>query len=216
MHVPRSLPPRSAPLTSLSATRHRSRSRPAGADLGEIADAGTVPGILIALGVPAASVGLIRSEIARDLRTLTATGASSATRRPITAATAAHADLPEHPAHLLAKNKPGQQGQQGVAHQPKPASRISRNRVPDQPEPDCRGSAGTQKRVRRQGLEPRTRGLREGSCGAPSALLHRRSRLVHGKHQAHTVLTAFVPRSVPLRDAWRHPQTATRSDGLAC
>jgi putative ABC transport system permease protein len=37
----------------------------------------------------AASVGLIRSETARDLRTLTATGASGATRRMITAATAA-------------------------------------------------------------------------------------------------------------------------------
>jgi putative ABC transport system permease protein len=39
--------------------------------------------------VLAASVGLIRSETARDLRTLTATGASGATRRMITAATAA-------------------------------------------------------------------------------------------------------------------------------
>jgi putative ABC transport system permease protein len=39
--------------------------------------------------VLAASVGLIRSETARDLRTLTANGASAATRRMITAATAA-------------------------------------------------------------------------------------------------------------------------------
>ena len=44
---------------------------------------------MIALGVLAASVGLIRSETARDLRTLTATGASATTRRTITAATAA-------------------------------------------------------------------------------------------------------------------------------
>jgi putative ABC transport system permease protein len=44
---------------------------------------------VIALGVLAASVGLIRSETARDLRTLTAAGASSTTRRMITAATAA-------------------------------------------------------------------------------------------------------------------------------
>ena len=43
----------------------------------------------IAFGVLAASVGLIRSETARDLRTLTAAGASAATRRMITAATAA-------------------------------------------------------------------------------------------------------------------------------
>ena len=43
----------------------------------------------LALGVLAASVGLIRSETAPDLRTLTATGASAGTRRMITAATAA-------------------------------------------------------------------------------------------------------------------------------
>ena len=56
---------------------------------GEIADGATVLGIVIALGVLAMSVGLIRSETAPDLRTLTATGASAATRRMITAATAA-------------------------------------------------------------------------------------------------------------------------------
>jgi putative ABC transport system permease protein len=55
----------------------------------EFADGGTALGIVIALGVLAASVGLIRSETARDLRTLSATGASSTTRRMITAATAA-------------------------------------------------------------------------------------------------------------------------------
>ncbi len=60
-----------------------------GTDFGEIADAGTVLGIVIALGVLAASVGLIRSETVPDLRTLAATGASTATRRTITAATAA-------------------------------------------------------------------------------------------------------------------------------
>jgi putative ABC transport system permease protein len=60
-----------------------------GADFGEIAGIGTAVGILVALGVLAASVGLIRSETARDLRTLTATGASPTTRRTITAATAA-------------------------------------------------------------------------------------------------------------------------------
>jgi len=58
-------------------------------DLGEFAAGATALGIVIAFGVLAASVGLIRSETARDLRTLTATGASSATRRTITAATAA-------------------------------------------------------------------------------------------------------------------------------
>jgi len=58
-------------------------------DLGEFADGATALGIVIALGVLAACVGLIRSETAPDLRTLTATGASSTTRRTITAATAA-------------------------------------------------------------------------------------------------------------------------------
>ena len=58
-------------------------------DLGEFADGATALGIVIALGVLAASVGLIRSETAPDLRTLTAAGASSTTRRMITAATAA-------------------------------------------------------------------------------------------------------------------------------
>jgi putative ABC transport system permease protein len=58
-------------------------------DLGEFADGATALGILIALGVLTASVGLIRSETAQDLRTLTATGASSTTRRMITGATAA-------------------------------------------------------------------------------------------------------------------------------
>ena len=57
--------------------------------LGEFADGATALGIVIAFGVLAASVGLIRSETARDLRTLTATGASPRTRRMITAATAA-------------------------------------------------------------------------------------------------------------------------------
>ena len=49
----------------------------------------TALGIVIALSMLAMSVGLIRSETAPDLRTLTATGASGATRRTITAATAA-------------------------------------------------------------------------------------------------------------------------------
>jgi putative ABC transport system permease protein len=57
--------------------------------LGEFAGGATALGIVIAFGVLAASVGLIRSETARDLRTLTAAGASATTRRMITAATAA-------------------------------------------------------------------------------------------------------------------------------
>jgi putative ABC transport system permease protein len=48
----------------------------------------TLFGILIALGVLAMSVGLVRSETSSDLRTLSATGASSYTRRTLTAVTA--------------------------------------------------------------------------------------------------------------------------------
>ena len=54
----------------------------------EIVNWATVFGIALALGVLAMSVGLIRSETAGDLRTLTATGASSRTRRSLTAVTA--------------------------------------------------------------------------------------------------------------------------------
>jgi putative ABC transport system permease protein len=56
--------------------------------LSQISDGATVLGLVIALGVLVMTVGLIRSETARDLRTLAATGASSTTRRTITAATA--------------------------------------------------------------------------------------------------------------------------------
>jgi putative ABC transport system permease protein len=48
----------------------------------------TLFGILIALGVLAMSVGLVRSETSGELRTLAATGASSYTRRTLTAVTA--------------------------------------------------------------------------------------------------------------------------------
>jgi putative ABC transport system permease protein len=48
----------------------------------------TAFGIVLALGIVAMSVGLIRSETASDLRTLTATGASGWTRRALTAVTA--------------------------------------------------------------------------------------------------------------------------------
>ena len=54
----------------------------------EIVNWATVFGIALALGVLAMSVGLIRSETAGDLRTLTAAGASSRTRRSLTAVTA--------------------------------------------------------------------------------------------------------------------------------
>lgn len=49
----------------------------------------TGAGLLLALGILAMTVGLVRSETAADLRILTAAGATSRTRRGITAATAA-------------------------------------------------------------------------------------------------------------------------------
>ncbi|MGN6693796.1 MAG: FtsX-like permease family protein [Aquihabitans sp.] len=48
----------------------------------------TVTGALLGLAIVAMTVGLIRTESARDVRTLTATGASSRSRRAITASTA--------------------------------------------------------------------------------------------------------------------------------
>ena len=56
--------------------------------LGQISRGATVGGILLALGVLAMTVGLIRSETAGDLRTLTATGAGGRTRRALTGVTA--------------------------------------------------------------------------------------------------------------------------------
>jgi putative ABC transport system permease protein len=54
----------------------------------EILNWATVFGVVLALGILAMTVGLIRSETAGDLRTLTATGASAWTRRALTAITA--------------------------------------------------------------------------------------------------------------------------------
>ena len=56
--------------------------------LGQISGGATLGGLLLALGVLSMTVGLMRSETARDLRTLTATGASARTRRALTAVTA--------------------------------------------------------------------------------------------------------------------------------
>jgi putative ABC transport system permease protein len=85
------------PLTAVQISATRSAVAEAGGTLetksgelglSQIANGATVAGILIALGVLAMSVGLIRSESAGDLRTLAATGASGRTRRAITSATA--------------------------------------------------------------------------------------------------------------------------------
>jgi putative ABC transport system permease protein len=56
--------------------------------LGEISNGATIGGLLLALGVLAMTVGLIRSETAGDLRTLTAAGAGAGTRRTLSGVTA--------------------------------------------------------------------------------------------------------------------------------
>jgi putative ABC transport system permease protein len=55
--------------------------------LGEISNGATIGGLLLALGVLAMTVGLIRGETLRDLRTLTASGAGARTRRALTGVT---------------------------------------------------------------------------------------------------------------------------------
>ena len=87
----------SGPLTSDQLTAARDVAASAGLTI-EVRDqqtglqtlrsGATAVGMLLALGILAMTVGLIRSEAAGDLRTLTATGASRTTRRTLTAATA--------------------------------------------------------------------------------------------------------------------------------
>jgi putative ABC transport system permease protein len=57
-------------------------------DVAAVRNIATIVGALTALSIVAMTIGLIRSESSRDLRTLTATGASPRTRRAITASTA--------------------------------------------------------------------------------------------------------------------------------
>jgi putative ABC transport system permease protein len=85
------------PLTAAQLTAARDVAAPAGlitetrnsqASLATISAAATAAGALLALGVLAMTVALIRTEAAGDLRTLTAAGATSTTRRTLTAATA--------------------------------------------------------------------------------------------------------------------------------
>jgi len=63
-------------------------TRSAAHSLSRLGREATAVAVLLALGVLAMTVGLIRSETANDLRTLTATGAGSGTRRTLTSATA--------------------------------------------------------------------------------------------------------------------------------
>ena len=85
------------PLTDKQLTAGRALAAANGADLESrlgqgdltaIRTGATIGGMLLALGVLAMTVGLIRGEAASDLRTLTATGATTTTRRTLTAATA--------------------------------------------------------------------------------------------------------------------------------
>ena len=64
------------------------RTAPDSASLTSFSIRATAVGVLVALGVLAMTIGLIRSETAGDLRVLTATGAGAGTRRAITGATA--------------------------------------------------------------------------------------------------------------------------------
>jgi putative ABC transport system permease protein len=63
-------------------------------ELAALRTGGTVAGVLLAVAIVAISVGLIRNEARRDVRTLTATGAKARTRRALTAATAAGLAVP--------------------------------------------------------------------------------------------------------------------------
>jgi putative ABC transport system permease protein len=85
------------PLTEAQITGARQSAAAAGMSIetssqaptsAEVLNWATAAGILLALGILAMTVGLIRAETARDLRTLVATGAGGRTRRTITAATA--------------------------------------------------------------------------------------------------------------------------------
>jgi putative ABC transport system permease protein len=85
-------PLRAAQLAAARALAARSglviESRNSQASLATITTVATAAGVLIALGVLAMAVGLIRAEAAGDVRILTAIGATSTTRRTLTATTA--------------------------------------------------------------------------------------------------------------------------------
>jgi putative ABC transport system permease protein len=84
-------------LTPTQITNARQTAATAGASIetidnipsfAQITDVATIFGMVLALGILAMSIGLVRSETASDLRTLTAAGASGMARRTLTAATA--------------------------------------------------------------------------------------------------------------------------------
>ena len=84
-------------LTATQITNARQTAATAGASIetvnnipsyAQVTAAATIFGMVLALGILAMSIGLVRSETASDLRTLAATGASGTARRTLTAATA--------------------------------------------------------------------------------------------------------------------------------
>jgi putative ABC transport system permease protein len=86
-----------SPVTSIQVTNAQAQAAPNNLSIEsrndaptshEIVNWATVFAIALALGILAMSIGLIRSETAGELRTLTATGAGSRTRRTLTAVTA--------------------------------------------------------------------------------------------------------------------------------
>ncbi len=91
VHAPQPLTP--AQVDQAEATARATgltvETRPVRADLTPLRTGAVAIGAAVALGVLAMTVGLIRGEAARDLRTLTANGAARRTRRRLTAATAA-------------------------------------------------------------------------------------------------------------------------------
>jgi putative ABC transport system permease protein len=85
-----------APLTSKQIADARSAAarlgmttevRSSDSDVTAVRNTSTLVGLIVAIVIAAMTVGLIRSEAASDIRTLTATGASSFTRRALTATT---------------------------------------------------------------------------------------------------------------------------------
>jgi putative ABC transport system permease protein len=85
------------PLTSDQVAAARAAAADAGLAVGtrssqdglaQLRTSATAGGMVLALAIVAMAIGLIRSESAGDLRTLTATGAAAATRRSLTASTA--------------------------------------------------------------------------------------------------------------------------------
>ncbi len=75
------------PIALGAGLRMEARQRQAG--LVQLGHGATVVGMVLALGILALTVGLLRSEAAADVATLTATGVTSGVRRAITASTAA-------------------------------------------------------------------------------------------------------------------------------